>query len=68
MKARKRAKFNALVFEVVEYLKNRFQVDVKDVKVAIENLITRELSASSCLISVAHLSLSLSLSLPLARC
>ncbi|PLW45501.1 hypothetical protein PCASD_05943 [Puccinia coronata f. sp. avenae] len=42
MKARKRAKFNALVFEVVEYLKNRFQVDVKDVKVAIENLITRD--------------------------
>jgi len=42
MKARKRTKFNALVFEVVEYLKSRFQVDVKDVKVAIENLISRD--------------------------
>ncbi|WAR63630.1 hypothetical protein PtB15_17B230 [Puccinia triticina] len=42
MKARKKSKFNPLVFEVVEHLKSRFQVDVKDVKLAIENLISRD--------------------------
>jgi hypothetical protein len=42
MKSRKKSKFNPLLFEVIESLKSRFQVDVKDVKLAIENLISRE--------------------------
>ncbi|KAA1116411.1 hypothetical protein PGT21_013123 [Puccinia graminis f. sp. tritici] len=42
MKSRKKSKFNPLLFEVIEGLKSRFQVDVKDVKLAIENLISRD--------------------------
>ncbi|KAI9601904.1 hypothetical protein KEM48_001192 [Puccinia striiformis f. sp. tritici PST-130] len=42
MKSRQKLKFNTLILDLIESLKNRFQVEVKDVKVAIENLIARD--------------------------
>lgn len=49
LKSRKKIKHSELVMETVAQIKDRFKVETKEIKAAIESLIAREYVACVCL-------------------